>query len=283
MGSSKKTQTNKPIYAPQIEGAANTVGGVYNQNAPKIQGYADTIGGLIPSLMERYNQGNPAMNAAQDYITRTLGQTGPNPMLDQMISQTGNDVAQGINANLGTRGLTGGSVQQQILARELAKNATNLRYADFNNQQERMARAAGMAPGIAAGDMMAIAPLLSVADTASGLPMRAAGQYAGNIGNLLGQYQTTTQKSSGGLGGILGGILSSWAGSGFAIPSDRRLKTDIKRVGQTDNGLSIYTYRYGGEGPFHMGVMAQEVEAVQPEAIGPELHGFKTVNYAEVR
>lgn len=278
MGSSKKTQTNKPIYAPQIEGAANTVGGVYNQNAPKIQGYADTIGGLIPSLMERYNQGNPAMNAAQDYITRTLGQTGPNPMLDQMISQTGNDVAQGLNANLGTRGLTGGSVQQQILARELAKNSTNLRYADFNNQQDRMARAAGMAPGIAAGDMMAIAPLLSVADTASGLPMRAAGQYAGNVAGLLGPYQTTTQKSSGGLLGTLAGFAQ--IGS---MLSDRRLKTDIKRVGQTDSGLSVYTYRYGGEGPFHMGVMAQEVEAVQPEAIGPELHGFKTVNYAEVR
>lgn len=286
MGSSKKTQTNKPIYSAQIEGAAGQLSNTYAQNAPKIQGYADSIGGLIPSMIDRYQQGDSGVNAARGWITDTLSNNGANPYLDDMIAQSGNDMAQSINANIGTRGLTGGTAQQQILARELSRNALATRYADFNNAEQRKAQAAGMAPGIAAGDLIAISPLLAAAQTASGLPMQAAAQNAAGIGGLLGQYQTQQQKSSGGLLGALAGIAqlgSSAFGGGAFMLSDRRAKTDVARIGQTDGGLPVYTYRYGGEGPFHMGIMAQEVAAEQPEALGPEIAGYMTVNYAEVR
>lgn len=107
----------------------------------------------------------------------------------------------------------------------------------------------------------------------------------GLIGSVSGQTVNTNgtevSKQSGGLLGALAGIAS--IGSQIApLFSDRRLKTDIKRIGQTDGGLPVYTYRYGGVGPFHMGVMAQEVEKTQPKALGPKLAGFMTVNYAEI-
>jgi uncharacterized protein YidB (DUF937 family) len=208
MGSSKKTQTVKPIYGAQIEGAANTLTGVYNQNAPKIQGYADSIGGLLPSLMEKYQQGNPAMNAATNYVQNTLNDNGPNPFLESMISQTNNSVGNTVNAKLGTRGLTGGSVQAGMLAKALAENETGLRYGDYNNMQQRKMQAAGMAPALASGDLLAISPILAASETASGLPMQAAAQNAAGIGGLLGQYTNTQQKSSGGLLGTLAGIAS---------------------------------------------------------------------------
>ena len=63
-----------------------------------------------------------------------------------------------------------------------------------------------------------------------------------------------------------------------AMMSDRRLKTDIKKVGMTDSGLPVYTYKYKGNDVTHMGVMAQEVEEVFPEAV-EEIDGFKAVNY----
>lgn len=116
-----------------------------------------------------------------------------------------------------------------------------------------------------------------------------------NIGNLLqpglidslsgktitsNQSGVSQEKKSGGLFNSLLGIAS--VATPF-IPSDRRLKTDIRRVGRTNGGLPIYTYRYKGDQTFQMGVMAQDVEQSQPQAIGPEIGGYKTVNLAEVR
>jgi hypothetical protein len=63
--------------------------------------------------------------------------------------------------------------------------------------------------------------------------------------------------------------------------SDRRLKTDIKRVGTLDNGLPVYTFRYHGMPQVHMGLMAQDVEEVHPDAVVEHESGFKMVNYAQ--
>lgn len=49
--------------------------------------------------------------------------------------------------------------------------------------------------------------------------------------------------------------------------SDRRLKEDIRKVGKTDDGLPVYTYKYKGDSRTQMGVMAQDVEKDRPEAV----------------
>lgn len=64
--------------------------------------------------------------------------------------------------------------------------------------------------------------------------------------------------------------------------SDVRAKTDIERVGKTDSGLSVYTYRYKTGGPRQMGVMAQEVERVRPDAVTTLRSGLKMVNYSKL-
>lgn len=63
--------------------------------------------------------------------------------------------------------------------------------------------------------------------------------------------------------------------------SDRRLKTDIKRVGTADNGLPVYTFKYKGDDTeqTHVGYMADEVEKVHPEAVGVHPSGYKVVDY----
>jgi hypothetical protein len=66
----------------------------------------------------------------------------------------------------------------------------------------------------------------------------------------------------------------------YAAPS-ARVKTDIKRVGETDGGLGVYTFRYKWGGPVQMGVLAQEVEQVTPSAVH-EFGGIKAVDYAEI-
>merc|ERR1712000_752650 len=54
--------------------------------------------------------------------------------------------------------------------------------------------------------------------------------------------------------------------------SDRTLKTDIQRVGTSNEGIPIYTFRYINEGPkapLYRGVMAQDLLEI------PELNQFK--------
>ena len=77
------------------------------------------------------------------------------------------------------------------------------------------------------------------------------------------------------MGGLFG-IGSSIAG---ALPwSDRRLKTDIRRIGETDAGTPLYSYRYVWGGPVQIGVMADEV----PHAAVMTDSGFAQVDYGRV-
>jgi hypothetical protein len=69
---------------------------------------------------------------------------------------------------------------------------------------------------------------------------------------------------------------------GAAMMSDRRLKTNIKPVGKTDGGLTVYTYNYVWGGPTQMGVMAQDVEEKDPSAV-VEIAGYKAVDYSKVK
>lgn len=85
-----------------------------------------------------------------------------------------------------------------------------------------------------------------------------------------------------GSGGFMGGLMK--LGSAAITASDINLKENITKVGSLDNGLNLYSYNYKDgydlpEGK-QIGVMAQEVEKVMPEAVVEMDNGFKGVNYA---
>lgn len=60
--------------------------------------------------------------------------------------------------------------------------------------------------------------------------------------------------------------------------SDRRLKSNVVRIGTHPLGIGLYEYDIFGER--QRGVMADEVESVLPEAVMKHESGFKMVNYA---
>jgi len=63
--------------------------------------------------------------------------------------------------------------------------------------------------------------------------------------------------------------------------SDRRVKNDITPVGELDNGLTVYEFKYKWDNEtIHVGLMAQEVELVHPDAV-VEINGVKAVNYSK--
>lgn len=103
-----------------------------------------------------------------------------------------------------------------------------------------------------------------------------AGSLIGGAGNVSSSTSQSTGSgsSNNGIGQFLGTILAA-AASG----SDRRLKTAIERLGELDNGLGIYRYRYVDGTDSRIGVMADEVEKIIPEALGPNIGGYQTVSY----
>jgi len=85
-----------------------------------------------------------------------------------------------------------------------------------------------------------------------------------------------------GTGALSGSTTTTTQPAGFF--SDERLKKDAVRIGATDEGVPIYSFRYKGEdGPKRIGLMAQDVEQVHPEAVGlaaaADGRYYKTVDY----
>ena len=64
--------------------------------------------------------------------------------------------------------------------------------------------------------------------------------------------------------------------------SDARLKEDIERVGQLGNGISLYRFRYRFRPDVFVGVLAQEVRTVVPEAVRIGPAGLMRVDYARL-
>jgi hypothetical protein len=107
--------------------------------------------------------------------------------------------------------------------------------------------------------------------------MAQAGQTYGGILNS----QTSAYNAGMAQQGLdVGGILQGGAAMYTAF-SDRRLKTNIELVGiDPSSGFNLYEYEYTFlPGKTFRGVMADEVEAVMPEAVFTDVNGFKSVNY----
>lgn len=100
-------------------------------------------------------------------------------------------------------------------------------------------------------------------------------KYYGIVGSgNWGGTQTGTQKQQ---SSILGNVLG--VASTVAAFSDRRLKENIRKLGEAEDGLGVYEFDYVWGEP-SVGVMADEVAALRPWALGPTRAGFQTVNYA---
>jgi hypothetical protein len=64
--------------------------------------------------------------------------------------------------------------------------------------------------------------------------------------------------------------------------SDIRAKHDIALVDRLPNGLGLYSYRYLWSDTVYVGVMAQEVAKVMPDAVVPGADGYLRVSYARL-
>jgi Chaperone of endosialidase len=101
--------------------------------------------------------------------------------------------------------------------------------------------------------------------------------YANGVWNKFNADMAAYQQKQQEQQSMLGGLFTA-AALPFAY-SDERLKSDIKKVSETPDQIGIYRYRYKGDGPLRLGLIAQDVQKRKPEAVTEDAAGYKMVNY----
>lgn len=154
------------------------------------------------------------------------------------------------------------------------------------------AAASGQGASIAAGGVGTVNAGVGGMSSGFGTAANVAASMGANATNMWGAqagYKTNQDQiaaSNNPLNTILGaaaGVGAQWAAG--RITSDRRLKTDIKAVGVDERtGLTLYEFNYlnDASGRRWRGVMADEVERVDRDAVVYDDMGFASVNYARL-
>jgi hypothetical protein len=224
VGKKKQTTTSsvKPIYGKELMGAANELNSAYQGQKGAIGKVSGDMVDLSGDLLSRFRAGDPTIGAARGFLEGELSaDAANNPYLDEMTGIARDRVRNDIQAKMGTRGQTGGSDYYGNVGRGMYEVDTGLRYNDYNNTKARQMQAAGMAPGVVAGEYIPLAAGMQAGAQGSMLPIQAAAANAAGTGGLLGSYTTgkQTTKQSGGfldsLMGLAGAGLSGWASGGF--------------------------------------------------------------------
>lgn len=112
-------------------------------------------------------------------------------------------------------------------------------------------------------------------------PSLALAGLGSNSTGTSNTVQTSSPSLISGLGSLLGagGTALQMAPTGTALFSDARLKEDAEPVGKLNDGQTVWSYRYKGDPTPRIGLIAQEVERVRPEAVHRHPSGFKMVDY----
>lgn len=102
--------------------------------------------------------------------------------------------------------------------------------------------------------------------------------------NLASQQYAAKQQAANNRTALTGSLIQGvTTGAGAALGgwlgSDERLKENIKPVGKLDNGLTVYCYNYKGDDVPQIGLIAQEVREVIPEAVAERDDGYLAVRY----
>lgn len=286
-GSSKSYSGSGQKWAKKIaKPAANEVMNVYNANQGGLNNMTSAVQGLVPDLLSKFNAGNAGVDAAGGYISDVLGgkYLNGNPYLEGMIGLASQNVQDRVGAAYGSRGSFGGTAWTEALARGLGEAELGLRYGNYSDEMNRMAGAAGMAPGIAQAEYIGVPEILNSAGVGAEIPYTGINAMSGALGSL---FSGGKSKQSGpGFGSQLLSAGAQAAGAYFGAQSDRRAKRDIVEVGELPNGLKVYDFIYKGdpEQATYRGVMADEVQEKVPEAYIANFNGsgMAGVNYALV-
>jgi hypothetical protein len=289
-------------YAPQIQGltsnllngggATNEVGRInqnyqnyYNQTNPlasntnydpmQTPGIGDQLQSLKDSITQDVNGSFAASGRdGSGYNQKALGQgltAGLAPILTAQYNQNVQNQQGAANNLYGAGNTTSGAVSalnQQGLGNQAAGVGMIGQGLDASN--------AGANATLQAEAQRLGIPLQNLGLLSSlGIPIAGLGSQSSGTSNTTNQMSGVQQflGITQGLGNLFGGGGGGGGGGAGSVAgiakflSDRRLKRDIERVGELPNGLNVYTFRYLWDDQPFIGLMADEVQKVIPDAV----------------
>lgn len=208
------------------------------------------------------NAGNFANSAQAQQFGQNAALAGfNNSAQQQRYSQNANNAAFGNAAN------------QQMWSNDFARTQANngLQDSMFANTIARRNQLVNEQSALMNGQQVQLPQFAGQSQT----------QVAGtDVGSLINQqYQAQLNQNNNMWAGIgqLGAAAAPW------LLSDRRAKTDIKKIGMMGQGLPLYEYRYKGDDQQQVGPMAQDVAKVMPDAVRTRPDGLKEINVPKLR
>lgn len=269
---------------------------VYSQDSSSPSGYKSTIS-LEPTQQETLDKLLANYNTLGSRAGEAINNFGSEPMDLQSVQDVSDRAYGQQTARLDPQWDARAESQEAALRNQglvAGGEAYTNAMRDFNNarndayQQARVSSDATMPQTYQLANSIYTQPLNYYNALMTGAQVQNP-QFSTTPGaNYMGAAQSQSQYDQGlynsqvgsqnsMMSGLMG--MAGTLGSAF-IKSDRRLKSNIKRIGTHRLGIGIYEYDIYGD--HQVGLMADEVESVVPEAVRIGNDGFKEVNYAMV-
>jgi len=277
-----------------------------------------TAAGFTPGFQTVYDQMFQQATAAPGTSALFQAQTGDIANQARQLTERDKQLAQQQAMEAGQFGLGSTALGElQALQQQKREETIQSQLASaLGAEEQRRVAAAGALPGMAQSVIQAmmtpaqlqeaigrdiesrqgaeLADLRRLSQQQQEAERAQAITYANLLGGLAGLGSSTQmqQTSSGMTGQVIPGqsIFQQLAGAAgtAASLSDIRLKTEIKRVGELENGIPIYRWEWTKKGKEiageqgTLGVIAQEVLKIMPEAVSIGSDGYYRVDYGRV-
>jgi len=288
---------------PGTDPYGNTLYTATQTLAPEQQAILDKTTQLNAGLMDTANTGLQYANqvlSQPGVDMSTLPSYGIDPgqsYSDAIMARLAPQIAQeqqSSDTRLANQGIAAGTEAYENAKRQLAMSQNDRQLAAITGGMGMGLNANQQAFNQQAYNQMQPINVINALRTGSQVqnPNFAPTPQQANVGgaDILGATQAgynaqlgATNAQNQASGNFMGGLMNLGGMAAFG-KSDERLKENIKKIGTLDNGLNLYSYNYkdGYDLPEgrQIGVMAQEVEKVIPEAVVMEADGFRAVNYA---
>lgn len=298
---------NMAVVQPIVAAQAQLMGQAYEQGNYSFQRFRDggaqtqdalrdMAMGRMPSFVQEQADAEARraladvganLDAQRASTTRSMQRMGINPNSGRMAAMQGQMDVMAAAAKAGAANNARRSAEDRAYARlgdvynTYAGNASSApTFYQTGTQAGNSAMNNQMAPGnsylsavqggigtIGQGQQMQINGLSNV--------LNAQTSFA----NSMNQAMNSGDSGLAGLGSVLGGVANLYSSGIF---SDRRIKENIEAVGRDERtGLTLYEFTYISDPDKrrYVGVMADEVRQVMPEAVVTGPDGFDAVNY----
>lgn len=211
-GSTSRSGSAQKWAKPIAQDAAVTMQNVFANEQPYIERTATAVKGTIPGLTSSFGGWQAPVSQAQGYFGDVLSgkylDPSSNPGLQSLLDRTSRDVTGQVASQFSGAGRYGSAAHTDVLSRNLAESQGAILADQYNRERAAMDAAASTAPQLQGSGL---AQLLQAAGVSAELPFVGSTNLANTLSAL---FSGGTQKTSSGIGGLLGGAGSVLSGVG---------------------------------------------------------------------